>query len=164
MLGSRAHASPARVRLPLLTLYGMSALAQLVCNPDMRRFPGKNPWRQRDAELIFFLQPPAPGAKQPTLLAKAFNDTILVCRPKLKRGEMPPAHRFVPLSAASEYTRPHAVETEDDVRSTLMDGTTTIIHPWDPHPYTPPYDDTCGRSFTCGSCRTLPQRVTAGGR
>ena len=88
---------------------------KLMCNPDARRFPGKTSWKQRDAELVFQVAPPPPGQRTPVLIAKAFSDTTLLCRPKVKRGEMPPTHRFVALSAPSEYTRPHAVEHEDDV-------------------------------------------------
>ena len=49
-----------------------------------------------------------------------FGDHVLLCRPKVKRGEPPPTHRFADLSSASEYTKPSYTETEDDV-----------LHMWD---------------------------------
>ena len=35
--------------------------------------------------------------------------------PRVKRGEMPPAHRFASMAQPSEYTRPYFIESEDDV-------------------------------------------------
>ena len=43
------------------------------------------------------------------------GDHVRFCRPKVKRGEVPPIHRFADLSSASEYTKPSYTETEDDV-------------------------------------------------
>ena len=45
----------------------------------------------------------------------AYGDTPLICRPKLKRGEVPPLHRFTDLANPSEYTQPQFIESEDDV-------------------------------------------------
>ena len=87
--------------------------AKLFLNPDIRRFPAKNRWVQRDAELAFELSQDNSGA--PLFIVKAFQGHGLVCRPKVKRGEMPPTHRFSTLSSSSEYTRPYVVDNEDDV-------------------------------------------------
>ena len=88
---------------------------KLFLNPDARCFPQKNAWTQREAELLFVIEPPCPGKKHCSFVAKAFRDFTLSCRPKVKKGEMPPTHRFSELSNPSEYTRPFAVESEDDV-------------------------------------------------
>ena len=86
--------------------------------PDSRRFPPKHPWSQREAQLVFSIEHTPKGEQR--LAVKAFGDHALVCRPRVKRGEMPPVHRFAQLSSPSEYTRPYVVETEDDV-----------LHMWD---------------------------------
>ena len=89
--------------------------AKLFLNPDIRRFPPKTGWKQRHAELTFGLEPPSNSRPYFTFVVKAFSDMQLLCRPKVKKGEMPPSRRFSQLSAPSEYTRPHDIETEDDV-------------------------------------------------
>ena len=94
--------------------------AKLFLNPDLRRFPPKTNWKQRHAELSFSLEPPSPSRPHFTFVVKAYNDCTLLCRAKVKKGEMPPTHRFSELSAPSEYTRPHDIESEDDV-----------LHMWD---------------------------------
>ena len=72
-------------------------------------------WRQRDAELAFEWDP-----ERKIFKVKAYQGMRLSCRPRLKRGEMPPAHRFPPLASPSEYTKPYFAESEDDV-----------LHMWD---------------------------------
>lgn len=79
-------------------------------NPDMKRFPPKSSYSQRDAELMFRWD-----ADNYRFEVTAFGDHVLLCRPKVKRGELPPVHRFADLSSASEYTKPSYTETEDDV-------------------------------------------------
>ena len=45
---------------------------------------------------------------------------MLAARPKPRKGQTPPVHRFSRLSSPSEWTQPHVVEGEDD-----------ILHAWD---------------------------------
>ena len=95
--------------------HDIAYFAKLFLNPDVRRFP-KHRWTQRNAELSFSLEPPT-SSKKPTFTFKvtAFGDSTLLCRPKVKRGEMSPTHRFSSLAQPSEYTRPYFIESEDDV-------------------------------------------------
>ena len=83
---------------------------KLFLNPDIRRFPAKHPWTQTDAELIFHSDD---GSER--FYVTGFQDSTLSCRPRVKRGEMPPVHRFASLAHPSEYTRPYFIESEDDV-------------------------------------------------
>lgn len=83
---------------------------KLFLNPDIRRFPPKSSWLQKDAELAFHWDD---GSER--FYVTAFQDTTLSGRPRVKRGEMPPVHRFASMAQPSEYTRPYYIESEDDV-------------------------------------------------
>jgi len=102
---------------------------KLFLNPDLRRFPSKNAFSQRDAQLTFTVEPPPTPKGSPTFGVKAFGDMALLCRPRVKRGEMPPTHRLPPLSSPSEYTLPYFVETEDDVLHVRLRPTPRPSHP-----------------------------------
>ena len=77
-------------------------------NPDAGAFPSKRPWTQRTAELTFYY-------KAPLFFVVAFGETTIAAKPRPKKGMQPPLHRFTCLSHPSEYTKPHAIEGEDDV-------------------------------------------------
>ena len=77
-------------------------------NPAIAMFPPKRPWTQRHAELTFVF-------KAPLFFTIAFADTVLAARPRPKKGETAPAHRFPSYADPSEWTKPVAVEGEDDV-------------------------------------------------
>ena len=83
---------------------------KLFLNPDIRRFPPKSVWVQKDAELVFHWDD---GSER--FYVTGFQDTTLSGRPRVKRGEMPPAHRFPSMAQPSEYTRPYFIDSEDDV-------------------------------------------------
>ena len=55
---------------------------KLFLNPDIRRFPAKHPWTQKDAELIFHYDD---GSER--FYVTGFQDSTLSCRPRVKRGE-----------------------------------------------------------------------------
>eukprot|EP00965_Chrysotila_dentata_P120423 3982014-Pleurochrysis_carterae.AAC.4 len=83
---------------------------KLFFNPDVRRFPPKVPWSQKDAELSFHW-----GEDSERFYVSAFQDKTLSGRPRVRRGEMPPSARFGSKASPSEYTKPYFVESEDDV-------------------------------------------------
>ena len=98
-------------RLPPWT----TALPRSVCRTPLTRAAfepsHRSPqWVQKDAELVFHWDD---GSER--FYVTAFQDTTLSGRPRVKRGEMPPAHRFASMAHPSEYTRPYCIEGEDDV-------------------------------------------------
>ena len=95
---------------PLLRYRDIVFYAKYFLNPQLSRFPPKSPHTQRDAELMF-----AWDSNNLRFQITAYGDTPLICRPKLKRGEVPPLHRFTDLANPSEYTQPQFIESEDDV-------------------------------------------------
>ena len=88
--------------------------------PQLGAFPSKSSYSQRQAQLSFYwyqeqfyvgaYAPPGAGG-QPQLLA---------AKPRVKRGEVMPTHRFSSRADPNEYTRPTRVEGEDD-----------LLHMWD---------------------------------
>ena len=68
------------------------------------------PLSAQDAELQF-----AYNDNSMKFTIVAYQDVHLFCRPRVKRGEMPPRHRFPDYAEPSEYTQPSYIETEDDV-------------------------------------------------
>ena len=93
---------------PLLRYRDIVFYAKYFLNPQLSRFPPKSPHTQRDAELMF-----AWDSNNLRFQITAYGDTPLICRPKLKRGEVPPLHRFTDLANPSEYTQPQFIESED---------------------------------------------------
>ncbi len=76
---------------------------------------------QRDVELKFrYNYEEGKGPFQRFLIYSFSDGTRVVCRPKLQKGEMAPAHRFPSLADPSHYTQPYFVESEADV-----------LHMWD---------------------------------
>ena len=67
---------------------------KLFLNPDIRRFPPKSAWTQKDAELVYHWDD---GSER--FYVTAFQDTTLSARPRVKRGEMPPVPRFASMAA-----------------------------------------------------------------
>ena len=86
-------------------------------NPQVEAFPEQKNYSQRAAELQFFYQEPQffVGAYE-----KGGRPTLLLAKPRLKRGEKMPVHRFPSRADPSEYTKPTVVEGEDD-----------ILHQWE---------------------------------
>ena len=53
--------------------------------------------------------------KAPLFFVVAFGETQLAAKPRPRKNEPPPVHRWSALSSPSEWTKPQAVEGEDDV-------------------------------------------------
>ena len=81
-------------------------------NPQKSAFPDKTNYSQRQAQLEFFYH-------QEQFFVGGYNTggglRLLSARPRVKRGEMMPTHRFASLSDPNEYTRPTRIEGEDDL-------------------------------------------------
>ena len=86
-------------------------------NPQIEAFPEQRNYSQRAAELQFYYQEPQffVGAYE-----KGGRPQLLLAKPRLKRGEKMPVHRFPSRADPSEYTKPTVVEGEDD-----------ILHQWE---------------------------------
>jgi hypothetical protein len=102
-----------------LTLPRAHGVSQFFLNPQKSAFPKKAAYTQRQAQLQFFYH-----AAEQTFFIGGFKHggqlTLLSARPRVKRGEELPTHRFSSLADANEYTRPSRVEAEDD-----------LLHMWD---------------------------------
>ena len=80
-------------------------------------------WAQRHVALYFIYRyEPGKGPYQ-NFVVRSFGDDDLQrvgCRPRVKKGEMPPTHRFPSLADPSFYSKPYFLESESDV-----------LHMWD---------------------------------
>lgn len=75
--------------------------AKLFLNPQLDRFPsGFSQWTQREAELQWQWD-----SDYKRFRVQAFEGTSLSCRPRLRRGEMPPKHRWALAALCAAASR-----------------------------------------------------------
>ena len=85
---------------------------KLFLNPQLEAFPSKAPYSQRQAQLTFYFYQQhfyvggyaTGGAPQ-----------LLSAKPRVRRGEVTPLHRFSSRADPNAYTRPTRIEGEDDL-------------------------------------------------
>ena len=81
-------------------------------NPQIEAFPPKATYSQRQAQLSFYFH-------QENFYVAGYEDRgqpqLLSAKPRVKRGEVVPTHRFASRADPNEYTVPTRVEGEDDL-------------------------------------------------
>jgi thiol-disulfide isomerase/thioredoxin len=80
-------------------------------------------WAQRDVELAFTYRYESGRGPYQSFVVRSFgrdDQHRVACHPRVRKGEVPPTHRFPSLANPSLYTQPYFVESESDV-----------LHQWD---------------------------------